>query len=57
MEFSEREHLESQQAEKYSVKCFSLPVQAKFYEEDLTFAYMTAVETAIVFANFPNLCP
>lgn len=35
MEFSDHEHLESQQAERYSVKCLSLPVPVKFYQEDL----------------------
>lgn len=57
MEFSDHECLKSQRAERCSVKCLSLPVPVRFYQEDLTFAYMNAVETAVVSVNFPNLCP
>lgn len=56
IQFSEHECLESQQPEKCSITCVSLPVPVKFYQRDLIFTYLSGIETVIVFVDFLDLC-
>lgn len=56
IDFSEHECLECQQPEWCSLKCISLLVPGKFYQQDLIFTYFTGIETLIVFVDFLGLC-